>query len=120
MGVGTPDVSQSSASSSSSSAVFQAGMLFKFFNQWRSITSDRFVLHMVWDHHLQLRSHLPLFPNFWQFNVKVAAAHPPTSQKEVNKLLAKGEIELSSGGAVSILACLWFLSVLVASGPYLT
>ena len=47
VGVGTPDVSQSSASSSSSSAVFQVGMLFKFFNQWRSITSNRFVLNMV-------------------------------------------------------------------------
>ena len=33
MGVSTPDVSHSSASSSSSSAVFQDGMFFKFFNQ---------------------------------------------------------------------------------------
>ena len=45
--VGTPDVSWSSVSSSSSSAVFQVGMLFKFFNQWRSITSNRFVLNGV-------------------------------------------------------------------------
>ena len=54
VGVNTPDVSWSSASSSSSSAVFQVGMLFKFFNQWRSITSNRFVLNMVWGHPLQL------------------------------------------------------------------
>ena len=42
MGVGTPDVPQpstSSSSSSSTSATFQVGMLFKFFDQWKSITS---------------------------------------------------------------------------------
>ena len=33
VGVSAPDVSWSSASSSSSSAVFQVGMLFKFFDQ---------------------------------------------------------------------------------------
>ena len=63
MGVSTPDVpepSTSSSSSSSTSATFQVGMLFKFFDQWRSITSNRFVLNMVWGHHLQLRSHPPL------------------------------------------------------------
>ena len=64
MGVGTPDALQSSASSSSSSAVFQVGMLFKYFDQWRNITSNRFVFNMVWGHHLQLRSHPPLFCNF--------------------------------------------------------
>ena len=63
MGVGAPDVLQSSASSSSS-AVFQVGMLFKFFDQWQSITSNRFVLNMVQGYHLQLRSHPPLFCNF--------------------------------------------------------
>ena len=47
MGVGTPDVLQSLASSSSSSAVFQVGMLSQFLDQWRSITSNRFVLNMV-------------------------------------------------------------------------
>ena len=101
MGVGTPDVLQSSTSSSSSStsAPFQVGMLFKFLDQWRSITSNRFVLNMVQGHHLQLRSHSPLFRNFWHFNVKVPAAHHPVIQKEVDELLAKGAIEPSSGGA---------------------
>ena len=50
MGVGIPDVHESSASSASSlstSAAFQVGMLFKCFDQWRSITSNRFVLNMV-------------------------------------------------------------------------
>ena len=67
MGVSAPDVpesSASSASSSSTSAVFQVGMLFKFFDQWRSITSNRFALNMVWGHPLQFRSCPPLFCNF--------------------------------------------------------
>ena len=48
MGVSTPDVPQpftSSSSSSSTSAMFQVGMLFNFFDQWRSITFNRFVLN---------------------------------------------------------------------------
>ena len=102
MGVSIPDVpesSASSASSSSTSAAFQLGILFKFFNQWRSITSKRFVLNMVQGCHLQLRSCPPLFCNFWQFNVKAAAAHLPVIQREADELLAKGAIEPSSGGA---------------------
>ena len=99
MGVGTPDVLPSSASSSSSSAVFQFGILFRFLDQWRSITSNRFVLNIFWGHHIQLRYHPPLFCNFWQFNVKAAVAHHPIIQKEVEELLAKGVIESSSGGA---------------------
>ena len=101
MGVSASDVSQPSTSSSSSStsAPFQVGMLFKFLDQWRSITSNRFVLDMVQGHHLQLRSHPPLFCNFLHFNVKVPAAHHPVIQKEVDELLAKGATEPSSGGA---------------------
>ena len=101
MGVSTPDVpepSTSSSSSSSTSATFQVGMLFKFFDQWRSITSNRFVLNMFWGHHLQLRSHPPLFHDFQWFNVKAAAAHHPVIEKEVDELLFKGAIEPSSGG----------------------
>ena len=100
MEVSTPDVPQlstSCSSSSSTSATFQVGMLFKFFDQWKSITSNRFVLNKVWGHHLQLRSHPPLFHEFWHFNVK--AAHHPVIQKEVDELLAKGAIEPSSSGA---------------------
>ena len=54
---------------------------------------------MVLSHHLQLRSHPPLFCNLWQFNVKAAAAHHPVIQKEVDELFAKGATEPSSGGA---------------------
>ena len=102
MGVSTLDVpepSTSSSSLSSTSATFQVGMLFKFFDQWRSISSNRFVLNMVWGHHLQLRYHPSLFHDFQCFNVKAAAAHHPAIQKEVDELLPKGAIELSSGGA---------------------
>ena len=102
VGVSTPDVpepSTTSSSSSSTSTTFQVGMLFKFFDQWRSITSNRFVHNMVRGHHLQLRSHPPLFRDFWHFNVKAAAAHHPVIQKEVDELLAKGGIEPSWGGA---------------------
>ena len=53
---------------------------------------------MVQGHHLQLRSHLPLFHYFWQFSVKAAAAHHPIILKEVDELLAKGVIEPSYGG----------------------
>ena len=74
-------------------------MLFKFFDQWRSITSNRFVHNMVQGHHLQLRSCPPLFCDFQHFNVKVVAAHHPFIQREVNELLAKGTIEPSLGGA---------------------
>ena len=100
MGVSTPDVPEASTSSfsSSTSAMFQVGMLFKFFDQWRSITSNWFVLNMVWGHHLQLRSHPSLFCDFQHFNVKVAAVHHPVIQNEAGELLAKGAIEPSSGG----------------------
>ena len=73
-------------------------MLFKFFYQWGSIIFNKFVLNMVLGHHLQLWSHPPLFGNFWQFNVKVATAHHPIIEKEVDELLAKGAIEPSSCG----------------------
>ena len=86
MGVSIPAVS---GSLSSTSAAFQVGMLFIFFYQWRSITSNRFVLNMVWGHHLQLRSHPPLFCDFWQFNVQAVAAHHPVIQRKVDELLAK-------------------------------
>ena len=94
-----PQPSTSSSFSSSTSAMFQVGMHFKFFDQWRRITSNRFVLNMVLGHHLQLRSHPPLFHDFWHFNVEAAAAHHPAIQKEVDELLAKGAIEPSLGGA---------------------
>ena len=56
------------------------------------------VLNMVQGHHLQLRSHPPLFHDFQHFNVKAAAAHHPVIQKKVDELIAKGAIEPSSGG----------------------
>ena len=57
------------------------------------------MLNIAQGHHLQLRSCPPLIHNFWLFSVKVAVAHHPIIQKEVDELLAKGVIEPSSGGA---------------------
>ena len=48
---------------------------------------------------LQLRSHPPLFHDFWHFNVKAAAAHHPVIQREVDELLSERGLEHSSGGA---------------------
>ena len=95
-------------------------MLFRFLDQWRSITPNRFVLNMVWGYHLQLRSHPSLFHNFGQFSVEAAVVYHPIIQKEVDELLAKGAVEPSSGGAGFLSSMLWFLSILVASGEYLT
>ena len=115
-----PESSASSASSSSMSAAFQVGMLFNFFDQWRSITSNRFVLNMVQGHHLQLKSHPPLFCYFWQFNVKVATADHPVIQKEVDELLAKGVIEPSSGDTGFYSSMFIVPKDTVASDPFLT
>ena len=116
---GVPEYSASSASPSSISAAFQVGMLFKFFDQWRSITSNRFVLNMVWGHYLQLRSHPPLFCNFQQININVAAAHH-LFRRRVMSFLLRELLNYLLVVLVSILACLWFLSILGASDPYLT
>ena len=118
--VSIPDVSQSTASLSSSYLVLQVGMLFQFLDQWRSIISNRFVLNMVRGHHLQLRSCPPLFHNFWQFNVKAAAAHHPIIQKQVDELLSKGVIKPCSGGAGFYSNVFVVPDILVVSGPYLT
>ena len=58
MGNDVPDVLQSTTSSPSSPSLVQVGTLKKFLDQWRRITSNRFVLNMVEGHHLQLMCHL--------------------------------------------------------------
>ena len=95
-------------------------MLFKFFDQWRSIPTNRFVLNMVQGHHLQLRSCPPLFSDFWHFNVKVAAASHPVIQKELISFLLREQYNLPQVVLVSVPACLWYLSVLGAFDPYST
>ena len=95
-------------------------MIFKFFDQWRSIKSNRFVVNMVWGQCLQLRSHPPLIHDFQQFNVKAAAAHHPVIQMEVDEILLREHLNPLLVVLVSILACLWCLSILGACDPYLT
>ena len=57
------------------------------------------MLTVVKYHSLQLRCHFVLFQSFKQFNIKAAKSHHCTLQKKVDQLLAKGAIELSTGGA---------------------
>ena len=96
--VSSADVRRKGGQGHSDLQFFRLVCLPIFLDQWRSITSNKFVLNVVQGHHLQLRSHPPLFCNFWQSNVKAAAAHYPIIQKEVDDLLSKGAIKLSSGG----------------------
>ena len=74
--------------------------LVLFLHSWISITFNRFMLYMVQCHHLQLRCFHPLFCNVQQFNIKLPSAYHVIIQKKVDKLLTKGTIEPSSGGAV--------------------
>ena len=87
------------SSSSLTSFIVQVGTLSKFLDQWRSITSNQFVLNMVKGHHLQLRCHTPLFYNFRWFDIKATPAHLPIIQKEMDKLLAKDTTEPSTHDA---------------------
>ena len=97
MGDGFPDVLHSRTSSTSSSSVVQLGTLPKFLDDWRSISSNKFVLNMTKGHHLQLRCNCPFICIIKWFNIKAAMAHHPTIQKEMNKLLPIGVIEPSAG-----------------------
>ena len=120
MGVSAPHVSWSSASSSFSSAVFQVGMLFKFFDQWRIITSNRFVLNMVQGHHLQLWSHPPCSITSGSLMSRWLPLIIPLFRRRWMSYLVREWLNHLLVVLVSILACLWFLSILVASSPYLT
>ena len=81
MGDHTPDVFQSTYSSTSASSVVQVCTLFHFLDQWRSITSNKFVLNVVKGEHLQLKKLLLLLCNFYWFNIKAPKAHNPPIQK---------------------------------------
>ena len=121
VGVSTHDVpepSTSSASSSSTSAAFQVGMLFKFFVQWRSITSNRFVLNMVWGHHLQLRSHPPLFCDFRAVMSRQQQLINLLFRRRLMSFLLRVQQNPPQVVPVSILACLWYLSILGAFDQY--
>ena len=80
-GNGIPDVLQPLTSSPSSSSVVKIGTLPEFFDQWRSIASNSFVLNVVRGHDLQLYCCTPLIHNFRWFNIKPATADNPIIQK---------------------------------------
>ena len=113
-----PGVLQPTISSALSSCFAQVGKSLQFLDQWRSTSSNRFVLNMVKGLHLQLWYHPPLFCNFKQFNIKAAKAHHPIIQKEVDELLAKGATEPCTGGAAFTQMGLCFPSALVVYDPY--
>ena len=94
MGDVVHDVSQSSSSSS----VVQVGTISKLMDQWRSSTSVKFVLDMK-GHYLQHSCHLPLFHNLRWFDIQATPAHHSIVQKEVDELLTKGSVGLSTVGA---------------------
>ena len=70
-------------------SVVQVGTPLCFLNQWKSITSNRFVLNMVKGNHLLLRYCPPLICTLKQFIIKATLAHHVSIQK-VDELLAKG------------------------------
>ena len=102
------------------SSVMQVGSLPKFLDQWRSITSKRYVLNTVKGHHHQLRCCPLLFCNYRQFNIKAALAHHPIIYREVDELLAKGTIDPSLVVLAFTLLYLLFLSTFVVYYPYST
>ena len=73
---------------------------------------------MVRGHHLQLRSHPPLFHNFRQFDIKAVTSHHSVIQKVKDQLLAKSAIEQLPGGVGLYSNVLLFLSILVVNVPY--
>ena len=84
-----PDEFQSTTLSTSSSSIVQVGTLPHFLDQWKSITSNRFLLNMVKGHHFQLRAWSPLFCNFQLFNSKAGVAHQLIIQKEVQEFFSQ-------------------------------
>ena len=64
-----------------------------------STSYSRFVLNVVKGHHIQLRYHLSLLHNFKHFIIMAAIIHYPIIHEEVDKLLAEGAIQTSTGSA---------------------
>ena len=71
-----------------SSLVVKVGTLPLFLNQWKSITSNRFLLKMFQGYYLTFRCHAPFSIILNSLTLKAAAAHQPVIQ-EVNELLVK-------------------------------
>ena len=88
----------SSIVSSTSSSVVQVCTLHNFLDQWKIISSNRFLLNIVKGHYLQLKCHhsLSIIINC---NIDAFAAHHPLIRKEVDNLLAKDTTKPSTGGA---------------------
>ena len=86
-GESIPDVLQSVSSSKSS----------QFSGSAEEHNFKYVVLNIVKDHHLWPWCHPPLFHKFKWFTLKAALAYHPCIQKELDKLIAKGAIEMYTG-----------------------
>ena len=123
MGVGAPDVPESSASSaspSSTSAAFQVGMLFKFFINGEALHPTH--LCLIW-FEVTIFSLGPILPcsitsgNLMSRWLQLII---PLFRRRLMSFLLREQLNPLLVVLVSILVCLWFLSVLGTSGPYLT
>ena len=124
MGVSTPDVAESSASSASPSstpAAFQVGMLLKFFDQWRSITSNRFVC-LIWFGVtiFSLGLILPCCITSGNLMSRWLQVIIPLFRMRLMSFLLRQQLNHLLVVLVHGQVCLWFLSILGASDPYLT
>ena len=82
IGIGIPDVLQSTASSSSSASVIQVGILSNFWIQGGALLPTGLCLIWFRVFIFSLGLIQPLFHNFKWFNIKAAAAYHPIMQKE--------------------------------------
>ena len=118
--VGTPDVSWSSASSSFSSAVFQVGVLFKFFDNREALLPTGLCLICFG---VPISSFSPILPCPVTSGSLMSSWLPliiPLFSRRYMSCLLREQLKHLLVALVSILVCLWFLRILVASGPYFT
>ena len=120
MGVGTPVVSQSLASSSSSSAVFQVGILLNFLDQGEALLLTHLCLSWFRVTIFSLGPILPCSVPSGSSMSRWLQLIIPLLRRRCISCFLREQLNHLLAVLVSIPACLWFLSVLVTSGPYLT
>ena len=91
---------------------FRSVCFSNFFDQWRSITSNGFVFNMVWGDHLHLWSHPPLFHNFCSLMSMWLPLIILLFRSRWMSFLLREQLNAFLVVLVSLLSCLWFLSIL--------
>ena len=120
MGVGTPDVSWSLASSSSSSKLFQVGILLKFLINEEAL--HLMGLCLIW-FGVTIFSFDPILPcsiTSGSLMSRQLQLIIPLFRRRWMSCFLREQLYHLLVMLVSILVCLCFLSMLVASCPYLT